>query len=423
VTRRYHHKLVFSVLIVFGLLVLLVAIAQDQETLKIESAYGAEDSRFQAYLSTLLGAAASTGNTYDVLTNGDRIFAPMLSAIANARRRVSFETYIYEKGSVGEQFTAALEGAAQRGVEVNLVVDAIGSSRIPSEWTDRLRRAGVHISLFGKPDWYNLEELNYRTHRKILVVDGRVAFTGGVGVGDHWLGHAQDKDHWRDTMVRMEGPLAGFLEGAFNENFAETAGPLTPAVDPEPESTPGHQDSALVLRSSPTGGANDLKRLYLLAIGAARKTLEIQSPYFIVDESSSWSIAQAAKRGVRIRVLVEGDLTDAKPVKYASRDSYDALLGQGVAIYEYQPTMMHAKVMIVDGAWSMFGSANFDNRSLELNDELNVAVYDPALAARFLQDFEEDLTHARPLMLDGWRRRSPLERVRERFWSFFGEVF
>jgi cardiolipin synthase len=423
VRLRYHHKLGFSVLIVFGLLVLLVAIAQDQETLRIESAYGAEDPRFPPYLSTLLGAAASTGNTYEVLTNGDQIFAPMLDAIASARRRVSFETYIYEKGSVGEQFTAALERAAQRGVQVNLVVDAMGSSRIPGEWTDRLRHAGARVGLFGQPEWYTLEELNYRTHRKILVVDGRVAFTGGAGVGDHWLGHAQDTNHWRDTMVRVEGPLAGYLEGAFNENFTETAGQVTPAIDPEPESTPRLQDSAFVLRSSPTGGSNDLKRLYLLAIGAARQTLDIESPYFIVDESSTWSLAQAAKRGVRIRVLVEGDLTDAKPVKYASRDSYDALLSEGVAIYEYQPTMMHAKVMVVDGVWSMFGSANFDNRSLELNDELNVGVHDRALAARFLRDFEEDLTRARRLTLDGWRRRSPVERLREWFWSFFGEVF
>jgi cardiolipin synthase len=423
VTLRYHHKLVFSVLIVFGILVAIVAIAQDQETLRIESAYGAEDPRFPPYLATLLGTAASTGNRYQVLANGDQLFPPMLDAIASARRRISFETYIYQRGSVGEQFTSALERAAQRGVQVNLVVDAMGSNRIPSEWTDRLRHAGVRVGLFGQARWYTLEELNYRTHRKILVVDGRVAFTGGAGVGDQWLGHAQDPDHWRDTMVRVDGPLASFLEGAFNENFAETAGSVAPAVDPAPQSTAVSQDSAFALRSSPTGGSNDLKRLYLIAIGAARRTLDIASPYFIVDESSAWSLAQAAKRGVRIRVLVEGDLTDAKPVKYASRDTYDALLGQGIGIYEYQPTMMHAKVMVVDGVWSMFGSANFDNRSLELNDEINVAVFEPALAARFLHDFDEDLAHARQLTLEDWRRRPGLERIREWFWSYFGEVF
>ena len=179
----------------------------------------------------------------------------------------------------------------------------------------------------------------------------------------------------------------------------------------------------MVQRSSPTGGANDLKRLYLLSIAAARRTLDISSPYFIIDESSDYSLTAAAKRGVRIRVLVEGDLTDAKPVKYAGRAYYEHLLEQGIEIYEYQPTMMHVKAMVADGAWSMFGSANFDNRSLELNDEMNVAVRDPALAARFERDFAQDLTRARKLDLGEWRRRSVVLKAREHFWSYFGEIF
>jgi cardiolipin synthase len=250
-----------------------------------------------------------------------------------------------------------------------------------------------------------------------------VGFTGGVGVGDHWLGHAQDKDHWRDTMVRIEGPLARYMEGAFNENFTETLAPIKPVLDPPPVIDPEPRDSAFVLRSSPTGGSNDLKRLYLLAIGAARRTLDICTPYFIIDESSAWSLAEAAKRGVRIRLLVEGDLTDAKPVKYASRQTYESLLGQGIAIYEYQPTMMHTKVMVVDGAWSMFGSANFDNRSLELNDEMNVAVSDPDLAKRLLECFEADLRNAKQLTLDQWRERPTPEKIRDWIWSYFGEIF
>ncbi len=420
---RYHHKLVFSILIVIGILVALVALAQDQETLKIESEFGAQDPNFPAYLATLLGAAASGGNSYQVLSNGDEIFPPMLDAIKAARRRISFETYIYEKGSVGAQFTDALERAARRGVQVNLVVDAMGSNKIPSEWRDRLRQAGARVGSFGMPRWYTLEELNYRTHRKILVIDGRVGFTGGVGVGDHWLGHAQDKDHWRDTMVRIEGPLARYMEGAFNENFTETLAPIKPVLDPPPVIDPEPRDSAFVLRSSPTGGSNDLKRLYLLAIGAARRTLDICTPYFIIDESSAWSLAEATKRGVRIRLLVEGDLTDAKPVKYASRQTYESMLGQGIAIYEYQPTMMHTKVMVVDGAWSMFGSANFDNRSLELNDEMNVAVSDPDLAKRLLECFEADLRNAKQLTLDQWRGRPAAEKIRDWIWSYFGEIF
>jgi cardiolipin synthase len=213
------------------------------------------------------------------------------------------------------------------------------------------------------------------------------------------------------------------MEGAFSENFVETLGPVTPVVDP-PEQVPAEPlDTAFVLRSSPSGGANDLKRLYLLAISAARRTLDISTPYFVTDESSDWALAEARKRGVRIRILVEGDLTDAMPVKYASRYAYQRLMDQGIEIYEYRPTMMHAKAIMIDGTWSMFGSANFDNRSLELNDEMNVAVSEPGLAARLLQDFEQDLQRATRLDPEQWRRRSLLQKAREHFWSYFAEVF
>jgi cardiolipin synthase len=410
-------------LIVLGILTVLLAIAQDQETLKIESAHSADDPRFPAYVAALLNTQATGGNAYTVLSNGDQIFPSMLAAITAAKRRISFETYIYENGSVGEQFTTALEAAAKRGVRVTLITDAMGSKKIPEEWRERLRAAGAQLGEFGQPKWYSLEELNYRTHRKILVVDGAIGFTGGVGVADHWIGNADSREHWRDMMVRIEGPVARLMEGAFTENQIETLGPVAPVVDPPPLIPPEPKDSAMVLRSSPSGGANDLKRLYMLSIAAARRSLDICSPYFLTDESSLWGLEQAVKRGVRVRILVEGDVTDAKPVKYASRAAYEHLLEQGIEIYEYQPTMMHTKALIIDGVWSMFGSANFDNRSLELNDEMNVAVSDPGLAARLLKDFEQDLQRSKKLELDQWRRRGLLEKAREHFWSYFGEIF
>jgi cardiolipin synthase len=419
---RHHRKLIFSVLMVCAIVAVLLAVAQDQQTLKIDSPYASADPEFPSYVAALLGVQATGGNTYQVLVNGDEIFPAMLAAMAGGKRRIAFETYIFDKGTVGEQFVAALEAAARRGVQVNLVIDAIGAT-MPDEWTARLEQAGATIGRFGEPSWYSLEELNYRTHRKILVVDGAVGFTGGVGVADHWLGHAQDKDHWRDTMVRIEGPIARLMEGAFNENFIESHGPIAPVVDPPAFVPPTAQDAAMVLRSSPTGGSSDLKRLYLLSIASARRTLDISSPYFIIDESTDYALTAAAKRGVRIRVLVEGDLTDAKPVKYAGRASYAHLLEHGIQIYEYQPTMMHVKTMVADASWSMFGSANFDNRSLELNDEMNVAVRDPDLAARLQRDFEQDLTRAKRLDLAAWRQRSALEKAREHFWSYFGEIF
>jgi cardiolipin synthase len=220
----------------------------------------------------------------------------------------------------------------------------------------------------------------------------------------------------------MRGPIVRLLEGGFYENFIETAGEVTPELD-APGQEPDQEGSSFIVRSSPTGGSNDLKRLYLLSIASARRTLDITTPYFVTDESSLWALADAVRRGVKIRILVEGDNTDAMAVKYASRNAYERLMSLGIEIYEYQPTMMHTKALVVDGIFNMFGSANFDNRSLELNDELNVAVWSQDLARRLLEDFQEDLRAAHRLDLQTWRQRSTLEKTREKFWSYFGEVF
>jgi cardiolipin synthase A/B len=409
-------------LAVAAAIALMLMFAQDQETLKIRSAVAADDARHSAYIAALVGGALSRGNHYDVLTNGDQFLPAMLDAIRAAKRRISFETYIYDRGEVANQFTTALEEAARRGVHVNLVVDSVGASGMKSEDMKRLEAAGCHIGSFNALKWYNLEEVNYRTHRKILVIDGQVGFTGGAGVADHWLGHADSKDHWRDTQVRMRGPVVRLVEAAFYENFVETAGIVAPELD-QVEIERDDVGLSLVLRSSPTGGASDLKRLYLLGIASARRTIDITSPYFVTDESTAWALQDAISRGVKIRILVEGDKTDAMPVKYASRQAYDRLLSMGIEVYEYQPTMMHTKSLVVDGAWSMFGSANFDNRSLELNDELNVAVSDRDLARRFTEDLEQDLRVSARLELATWRQRGSLEKAREMFWSYFGEIF
>jgi cardiolipin synthase len=413
----------FVILLVAALVIAaLLLLAQDQQTLQIHSARGAEDADHAAYLAALVGGDVRGGNQYDVLTNGDQFFPAMLDAIRGATRRITFETYIYDTGEMANQFTQALEEAARRGVRVQLVVDAVGASSMDDQHLERLQRAGCRIAQFNAPTWYSLEELNYRTHRKLLVVDGEIGFTGGAGVSDHWIGNAQDAEHWRDTQFRIRGPIVRLLEAAFYENFIETAGEITPELDPPPVQANDEGGSFLV-RSSPTGGSNDLKRLYLLAIASARRTLDITTPYFVTDESSNWALAKAVERGVKVRILMEGHETDAIPVKYASRAIYEHLLELGIELYEYQPTMMHTKALVVDGIWSMFGSANFDNRSLELNDELNVAVSSRALASRLLQDFEQDLQRSKRIRLEEWRARPRLDRVRERFWSFFGEVF
>jgi cardiolipin synthase len=412
--------------VILGVVAVVVALflvlAQDNATLKVRSGIGADDPRHASYIAALVGADMTRGNDFDVLTNGDQVFPAMLDALRGARRRINFETYIYGTGEIANQFTTALEEAARRGVRVNLVVDAVGGS-MDDAHVKRLETAGCRVAKFNPIGWYSLEEMNYRTHRKILVVDGEIGFTGGVGVDDQWLGNAQDAEHWRDTHVRMRGPIVRLLEAAFYENFTEAYDEVTPELDQPAPAPPREEGAAMAVRSSPSGGSNELKQLYLLALASARKTIDITTPYFVTDESSRWSLKEAVGRGVRIRILVEGDITDAMPVKYASRDAYELLLGLGIEMYEYKPTMMHTKSFVVDGAWSMFGSANFDNRSLELNDELNVAVASHSLAARFLQDFEQDLRVSARLDLEQWRKRSLLQKSRENFWSYFGEVF
>ncbi len=405
-----------------GVVAIFLLLAQDQVTLRTRSAVGAAEPRHANYLGGLLGVQLTRGNRFTVLTNGDQIFPAMLESIRAAKRRISFETYIYTAGEMGETFTRAFEEAARRGVRVNLVVDAVGGSGIEKEHVKRLQVAGCRLATFNQPRWYSIEEINYRTHRKLLIVDGLTAFTGGVGIDDQWKGNAQDKDHWRDTMVQVDGPAARLMEGGFYENFAEATGEVTPELDDAPAGT-DEEGAAFIVRSSPSGGANDLKRLYLLGLGSARQSIAITTPYFVTDESSRWALQDAVGRGVKIRLLVEGDITDAMPVKYASRKHYEQLMELGIEIYEYQPTMMHTKSFVVDGVWSMFGSANFDNRSLELNDELNVAVTSRGLAARLMADFEKDLASSRRLELASWRNRPLLSKVREHFWAAFGEVF
>ena len=409
-------------LIAAGVIAFALLLAQDQVTLELRSALAAEDVRYPDYVASLVGTELSRGNAFEVLTNGDQIFPPMLDAIRGARRRISFETYIFDVGRVATEFVEALAQAAQRGVKVNMVVDAVGGSSMEQEQIERLRRAGCQVAQFNMPAWYSLEELNYRTHRKILVIDGLTAFTGGVGVADHWLGNAQSKDQWRDTQVRITGPVVRAVEAAFYENYVEADGPVAPILDDAPPPA-GEGGEAMVVVSSPTGGSNDLKRLYLLTLGGARRSIDITTPYFVTDESTLWSLEEAVRRGVKIRIVMEGELTDAMPVKYASRHMYERLLQQGIELYEYRPTMMHAKTLVVDGVWSVFGSANFDNRSLELNDEMNVAVNSRPLAQRLLADFEQDLKASHRITLEEWRRRPLLDKVRERFWVAWGEVF
>jgi cardiolipin synthase len=420
---RKRTKVIIVVAAVFGL---IVVFAQDPSTVRLDSAVPVEDARFLEYAAAVTASPGTHGDRYEMLLNGDQIYPAMLDAIRTARRRVNFLTYIYSPGQAADLFTGALAEAGRRGVEVNLVVDAFGASDIPDDHVKRLEESGVSVGHYRPVRWYSIQESNYRNHRKILVVDGETAFTGGVGVADHWLGHAEDREHWRDSQFRVRGPAVRFLEGVFYESLAETLPRVKPEIGSASDGAPpapAGAASSITVSSAPSGGNGGVKRLFLVSIAAAKRTLDITTPYFVVDDSTRWSLEQARQRGVRIRILVEGDRTDAKAVKWASRSHYDVLLQQGMEIYEYQPTMMHAKTTVVDGAWSIIGSANFDNRSLDMNNEVNIGIADPAFAAALSVAYEDDLRAAKRLTLEEWRKRGLLEKVNERFWSLLGEFF
>jgi cardiolipin synthase A/B len=420
---RKRTKIAVVVLAVFGLLLLL---AQDPSTVRLESAISIEDARFQEYAGAVTASPSSRGDRYEMLLNGDQVYPAMLDAIRGARSRINLLTYIYSPGEAANQFTSALADAGRRGVEVNVVVDAFGASDISNEHIKQLEDAGVSVGHYRPVRWYSIQESNYRNHRKILVVDGEVGFTGGIGIADHWLGHAQDKEHWRDTQFRIRGPVVRYLEAVFYESLAETLPRVKPEIGPAGDGRPPEpagDASSIVVSSAPSGGSGGVKRLYLITIGAATRTIDITTPYFVLDGSTRWALEQARRRGVRIRILVEGDRTDAKTVKWASRSVYDRLLREGMEIYEYQPTMIHAKATVVDGTWSIIGSANFDNRSLDMNDEVNIGIADPSLAHALLVTFEDDLRAAKQLNLDQWRRRAIHEKANEKFWSLLGEFF
>jgi cardiolipin synthase len=415
-------NLIIGVVIALIVIGMGLVIAQDQETLRVKTSIAATDAAFPAYLAKLSGHPLAKGDQYTVLTNGDATFPAMLEAIGNARHRVSFEGYIYDSSSdIGRRFTDAFVEAAGRGVEVRLVFDSIGA-KVSKEDIARLEQAGCHLGWYNKVRGRAIEEVNYRTHRKALIVDGDVAFVGGIGIADQWA-HSTDKEpRWRDTHVKLVGPSATDVEAAFNENWIETGGVVEPDVLPH-DPNPRGPASSIVVWSSPEGGTNALKLTYLLSLASARQSIDIQSPYLITDASTEWSLTEARRRGVRVRMLVEGDITDAKPVKFASRSQYSRLMREGIEIYEYQPAMMHTKAVVIDGILSIVGSANFDNRSFELNDELNVVVFDRAVAAQLQADLERDILRSQRLDLESWRSRPLHIRAREKVWSLFGELF
>ncbi|HXH83605.1 MAG TPA: phospholipase D-like domain-containing protein, partial [Candidatus Tectomicrobia bacterium] len=330
-----------------------------------------------------------------------------------ARRTINYVQYYYEEGPVARDLAAALAERCLAGVGVNVLLDAFGSLAMPADQVELMRTAGCHVAWFRPLGLNVFRRYNNRNHRRILVVDGRVGFTGGSGVSRKWMGNGRVEDHWRDTDVRIEGPAVEYLQAAFAENWLEATGMVLggEAYFPRPLAARG-QVYAQVVRSSPAGGSYALYTTLLLTLSAAQRTVSITNPYFVLDATMLDALRATARRGVRVAVLVPGAI-DHNIVRQASRGQYGELMRAGVEIYEYTPALLHAKTMVIDGVWATIGSTNLDNRSFALNDELNLIVYDRQVAGYLEDVFRRDVALARRLTYKEWRRRGLGARVLE----------
>lgn len=399
-----------------ALLVLIVAnlaLGDKRIDHKVEHEYPVASDQFRRVVSAMLGPSLLPGNRSEALVNGERIFPAMLKAIREARRTITFEMYIFAGGEVGEAFTAAFEERARAGVKIHFLYDALGSSKIDKKYLERLEKAGVEIAKYNPLRIYTLAQMNNRTHRKLMVVDGRVGFTGGAGVQDEWAGDAQDPRHWRDTHFRTEGPAVAQMQAAFMENWVETTGRVLHGEAYFPRLGAAGKELAQVVVASPGGGGESMQLLYLLSIAAAAKTIQLANAYFVPDNVEADTLAAAAKRGVKVQIIVPGPIIDNKNVRRASRASWGGMLRAGVEIYEYQPTMYHVKSMVVDGLWTSVGSTNFDSRSFSTNDEANLNVYDAGFAADQEAIFARDLKQSRRVTLEEWQNRPWKEKALE----------
>lgn len=381
--------------------------------------FGVRDLAFLQTMHALTGAAMIPGNRIDILRNGVQIFPSMLAAIRAARKTINLEFYIYWDGEIGRTFAQTLAERARAGVEVKVILDSIGSAKMSRDLIEFMRRNGIDVEWYHPVRWYSLSRANHRTHRKLLIVDGEVGFTGGVGIADEWLGDADGPTHWRETQVRVEGPAVTQMQFAYMDNWVKSRGEILTGLSYFPQIEPRGEHLAQVIKSSPAEGSSTVKLLYIISIVSAVRSIHINNAYFIPDSDTIRALEGAVRRGVDVRVIVPGEFTDVPIVRQASRWHYEMLLRKGIRMYEYEKTMMHAKTMIVDGIWSTIGSSNFDDRSFRLNDEVNVNIYDEGIAATMEVMFEDDLAHSREISLGRWYKRPALSRLKENFADLF----
>lgn len=394
-----------------GLIILIIAMAIIIWSLKRKpdlDLYVQQSRDIVGLMPSLVGLTHSSldpGNRIEVLQNGS-FFAPLLRDIAAARESIHLETFIWYDGRLTRQLASLLARKAREGVSVRILVDGSGGRELDGQEREMLERAGAEVAHYHPLRISNLGEINNRDHRKLVVIDGAIGYVGGHGFADEWLGDAENRKRYRDTGLRMRGPVVNRLQGAFTENWIEETGDIPAAERYFPKLAPAGETAAHVAYTSPEGGANAVQVLYYLAIKAARREIIIQNPYLLPDDDAIEALAEAVRRGVKVRIMVpSADATDTPIVQHASHHHYGTLLARGVEIWEYEKTLLHQKVMIVDGIWSCVGSTNFDDRSLQINDEISVGIIDAHIAQQLRAAFHDDLRFARRMQLNEWKQR------------------
>ena len=403
--------------IAFLSLMLFLALFEPSLPYKISrtSSVPIDSEEFLRIIEALSDAQVHPRTRVEVLTNGEVFYEAELDAISKARNSVNIEAYIFQKGMIATRFVNALAERARAGVQVNIVLDAIGSFATWNSYFKELTDAGGRVCWYHPLKWYTLPRINNRTHRELFIIDGEVGFVGGAGVADHWLVSKPDRHRWRDTMFRVEGGAVTRLQATFAENWLEASGEILIGKDYFPFCEADSTASALVVDSSPTAGMSTRARmLFQTLLASAEESIYITTPYFLPDRSARQEMVRAIReRGVEVKIITPGKNNDHLLTRRSSRRLYGDLLRAGAEIYEYEPAMLHAKTMIVDQMWSVIGSTNFDNRSFGLNDEVNLAAFDRPLAERLGQDFRQDVAASHSVSYDEWRRRSIFERAHE----------
>ena len=397
-----------------SLLVRVLTAREKKIDYRIEHLFSIGDEQFLRSMESLLPPATLGGNKITAYINGDMFFPAMLHAIRSAQNTITFETFIYWQGEIGRQFADALIERARAGVRVHVLLDWLGTRKMDPDSVQSMIDAGIEVERYHPLRWYNLRRANNRTHRKLLIADGTVGFTGGAGIADLWTGDGQDPDHWRDSHFKMEGPVVAQCQAAFMDNWLKTRSRVLHGEEYFPRINAEGPCRAQVFMSSPEEGSESARLMYLLSIASASRTIRIASAYFVPDDLSVASLAAACKRGVTVEIIVPGEHVDTDITRRAGRSRWGPLLQAGAKIYEYEPTMYHCKVMIVDDIWTSVGSTNFDNRSFRLNDEANLNVYDPDFAREQVAFFEQDKTRSRRVSLEEWVARPFSEKLKER---------